>query len=100
MSNWILLIFLGVKSPDVDYGVLPARDKPSVIIEPRDPLDWLGVCRKLKVKWAGCRVKLVNPDFFVILACEQVASVTKHDLTAFFDWQGLILVQSPVEDVH
>ena len=43
---------------------------------------------------------MVHPDLLVVLAGEEMTTVSKHDLTALLDRQALVSHELFVEDVH
>ena len=59
-----------VKFPGIQHGVLATRNESRVIFKPSDPLDRLGMGRKLESYWALGRIEVVYPDLLVVLAGE------------------------------
>ena len=87
----VLLILLRVQTPYVDLGILTARDETRVVLEPSDTLDRLLMHHKLEVSGDRCRVELVHPDVFIVLACEILTTVSENNLAALLDRQTLVL---------
>ena len=87
----VLLILLRVQTPYVDLGILTARDETRVVLEPSDTLDRLLMHHKFEVSGDRCRVELVHPDVFIVLACEILTTVSENNLAALLDRQTLVL---------
>ena len=83
----VCLLSARVELPDVDHGVLAARHKSSVILEPGDTLDRLLVCNKFELLGDNGRIELIDPDFLVIRAGKKMSTVRENNLSALTDRQ-------------
>ena len=66
---------LRVEFPDFDGCILTAGHEASVVLQPVNPFDGPVVAEEFELLGDRCCVKLVHPDFFVILASEEVTTV-------------------------
>lgn len=98
--RWIWLVSIWVELPDVDHGILAARDESSVILKPADALDRLLMCNKFELLGDNGRVELVDPDFLVVCTGEKMTSVREDDFSALPNRQRFVRHKLSVKDVH
>ena len=96
----VALLLLWIQAPNIDLGILTARDETRVVIEPRNPFDWLLVHHELEVWGDGSSEEPVDPDVLIVLTSEQVTTVRENNLTALLDRQTLVPNQFVVLDIH
>ena len=69
---------------------MATSNKPCIIIQPVDPFDWLVVADELEVLRDRCRIELVDPNLFVVLASEEMATVGEDNLATLSNIQLLV----------
>ena len=93
-------VCLWIEFPHEKACVSSARHKASVVFEPTETLDWLGVTVELELNRALRRVELVDPDLLFILASEKMTTVGENDFTALANRQILVGHETVVQDIH
>ena len=79
---------------------MATADKASVVVEPSNPLYRLLVGDEFEILRARRCVEFVDPDFLLLLACKEVATVGEDNLTTLLDLKLLVRDELLVQDVH